>query len=465
VFLFIIVGAAGIFIAQRQRQVAGPVAPNAPASNPKAAQELAKSCTLSFVVPEPTPTPSPSPSPVPKEKAECESKETFYATAISSDAEATPSGVALSGKIGPTTPVPVGTVIEYRITVAAKGTTTGDVTVIDTLPDAVEYLPDAESNSAWIVNEKGDLTINLGVLEEGTQVLKIVAKVVKATDGMSGSALRFINKVSVITAPATPSGPEYLSECKVTNVLPEPTPTPSPTPTPTPSPSPTPTPSPTPGVTPSPTPTPTPSPSPTPGVTPSPTPIAYTCQSPCDTDEQCQTGNASHFCSQEYGNTCRLYSNPSDEDCEPAVATYACNSACTTNEQCYGANPNYVCSGGMCRLDSNLPATNCLPIAYVPPAPAVGCNEVCETNADCDQTDHVCVTTSTGENRCRHQDYVNSSTCSAPPATQTVYTTTVAQVQPELPQELPQSGAFNLANWLKAGLVTLGLGAALLLLL
>ncbi|MCB9800968.1 MAG: hypothetical protein H6773_02195 [Pseudomonadales bacterium] len=441
VFLFVIVGAAGIFVAQRQQQVAGPVAPNAPESKPKASLATERSCTLSFIVPEPSPTPSPSPSPVPSEKAQCESKETFYESTI------TTSQDAVAQKIDPTTPIPLGALIEYRITVSAKGTTTGDVRVIDTLPDAVEYVEDAQANSDWIIDEKGRLTINLGVLGQGSQILTIVAKVVKVTDGMSGSALRFTNSALVITEPKTPSGPLYSSECKVTNLLVEPTPTPTPTPTPSASPSPTPT------------------PTPTPSASPSPTPIAYTCLSPCETDEQCQTGNASHFCSSDFSNTCRLYSNPSDENCAPAPETYACNSDCTTNSQCYTANPNYICSSGKCRLAENVSATNCLPVGYIPPAPAVGCNEICETNADCDQTNHVCITVSTGENRCRHQDYVNSTTCSAPPATQTVYVTSVAQVQPELPQELPQTGAFDLANWLKAGLVTLGLGAALLLLL
>lgn len=456
VFLFVIVGAAGIFIAQRQRQVEGPVAPTAPSSRPQAASDAIETCTLTFDVPEPSPSPSPSPSPVPEDKAECISKETFYASATTSATTRNRAGaVATASQLLPRDPIPTGTVIEYRITVGTEGTTTGEVTVVDTLPDAVEFLPDAEANTpGWEVDGDGRLVMNMGVLEEGTYELVIVVKVIKETDGMSGSALQFTNSVVVSTEPLTPSGPVYASECSVKNTLPEPTPTPSPSPSPTPSPTPSA----------SPRPTPSPTPSPTPGVSPSPTPITYTCGSSCETDEQCHTGNAGHFCSEEHNNTCRLYSNPSSDSCTPQVDQYACNSNCTTNEQCYTANPNYVCSAGKCRLGENTSATNCLPVAYVPPAPAVGCNELCATNADCSQTDHVCVTTSTGENRCRHQDYVNSSTCSAPPATQTVYTT-VAQTQPVLPQELPQTGAFNWANWLKAGLVTLGLGAALLLLL
>jgi len=341
-------------------------------------------------------------------------------------------------------------------------TTTGSVIVTDTLPPEVLFNEASDRNDQkWNVIDISTIEVDLGVLNPGEYMLTFGAFI--AEDAFTTiDELEFTNNVSVVTLAATPTGADYQSTCDVTHAIPEPTPTPSPTPSVSPSPTPTPTPTPTPSVTPSPTPTPTPTPSATPS--PSPTPIVYTCQSPCETDAQCQTGNASHFCSSDYGNTCRLYTNPSSDTCEPQVETYACNSTCSTNEQCYTANPNYICNDSACRLAENTPAVNCLPLAYVPPAPSVGCNEVCATNSDCSQVDHLCYTTSTGENRCRNQDYVNSDTCSAPPATQTIYTT-VAQVQPELPAELPQTGILDVANWLKAGLVTIGLGAALLLLL
>ncbi|NCN07037.1 MAG: hypothetical protein GW946_04335, partial [Candidatus Pacebacteria bacterium] len=92
-----------------------------------------------------------------------------------------------------------------------------------------------------------------------------------------------------------------------------------------------------------------------------------------------------------------------------------------------------------------------------PPPPAVGCNEVCSTNADCSNSDHICYTTPEGENLCRLANYLNSTTCTEPAQ--------VVVVQPELPPELPQTGPADWLNWVKTGLVTLGVGAILLLLL
>lgn len=174
--------------------------------------------------------------------------------------------------------------------------------------------------------------------------------------------------------------------------------------TPTPSPSVTPTPTPT--VSPSVTPTPTPTPSSTPGVTPSP--------------------------------------------------TYSCNSSCSTNAQCATANSNFICSNGSCRLSSNPSSTTCS---------TVGCNEVCSSNSDCSNTSHIC-----SGGRCRLDSNPDSSTCTPPSTTTTTTTTTVAQQtgtpsQPTLPAELPQTGAEDFGTWLKAGVVILLGGAALLLFL
>lgn len=64
---FFIVAMLGVLIALRQRQTAGPVAPNAPESRPAAAEQTSPNCTISFTVagPSPSPTPSVSPSPSP----------------------------------------------------------------------------------------------------------------------------------------------------------------------------------------------------------------------------------------------------------------------------------------------------------------------------------------------------------------------------------------------------------------
>lgn len=210
-------------------------------------------------------------------------------------------------------------------------------------------------------------------------------------------------------------------------------------------------PSPTPRVSPSPTPTPTPS------VTP--TPQTYSCNGGCSTDEQCRTVNAGYICHPDL-KVCRLDTNRNSTSCQPSTNTYACNSTCTTNAQCQTANGGYICSNGQCRLGSNPTATSCLPTTYVPPTPTVGCNQVCANNADCTNPDHICATTAEG-NRCRLADYTNSESCSRPP--QSVPST--PGQQPELPQELPQTGALDFGVWVKAGLAALGIGAVLLLLL
>lgn len=88
------------------------------------------------------------------------------------------------------------------------------------------------------------------------------------------------------------------------------------------------------------------------------------------------------------------------------------------------------------------------------PTPAPGCNETCATNADCSNEQHICVDTSSGK-RCRLESYINSETCTEP----------TASTQPELPQTLPETGPEDWLKWLRAGLVTLGIGTFLFLLL
>lgn len=215
---------------------------------------------------------------------------------------------------------------------------------------------------------------------------------------------------------------------------------------------------PTPTPSPTSTPRPTATPSPTATVTPSPTTTpSYACNSGCSTDAQCQGVNAGYICHPDL-KVCRLDTNRNSSSCQAPANSYACNSSCTTNAQCQTANGSYICSSGQCRLDSNPAASNCQPNNYVPPTPTVGCNQVCSSNADCSNPDHICSTTGNG-NRCRLADYTNSESCTKP---QTVST----PGQPTLPQELPQTGAFDDFNlWIKAGLAALGIGAALLLLL
>ena len=127
-----------------------------------------------------------------------------------------------------------------------------------------------------------------------------------------------------------------------------------------------------------------------------------------------------------------MESNPGDNQCKPKETVPPTTPPAT--------NPPAT----------NPPATN--PPATNPPAtPAPGCNDLCEINADCSNIDHICVTVATGENRCRLAEYVDSINCTEP--------------QPELPTVLPETGPADWLNWLKAGLVTMGIGTALFLLL
>jgi hypothetical protein len=238
--------------------------------------------------------------------------------------------------------------------------------------------------------------------------------------------------------------------------------------------------------------------------TPTPTPT-YACDSSCDTDANCQTVNAEYICSSEYGDKCRLDSNRVSDVCEAKEDTFACDSPCDNTDECKTANSNYKCSttyGDVCRLASNEGASNCLPVNYVAAPTLSGCNDTCDSNSNCMYSNYICYTANSSNNVCRLDQYPNSDTC-RPPAVVNAYVPPARQVyipteqvvyvqqnpttyspeipvfiptpapradytplaQPDLPAALPQTGPADWANWLKAGLVTLGLGAALLLLL
>jgi hypothetical protein len=151
---------------------------------------------------------------------------------------------------------------------------------------------------------------------------------------------------------------------------------------------------------------------------------------------------------------------------EKEETVYSCNSSCDNTAQCQTANSNYICieDGGQrfCRLADNPDNLSCQPAQATPTpsptpetTPAPGCNELCQTNADCSNINHVCLTTADGTNRCRLESYPDSTTCTVP----------VAQTQPVAPAELLVAGPADWLNWLKVGLITLGIGTALFLLL
>ena len=182
-----------------------------------------------------------------------------------------------------------------------------------------------------------------------------------------------------------------------------------------------------------------------------------------------------------FTNTATITTNETtNHSCEiPLKVTqpeYSCNSTCEVQADCSSLGEDYIChptgtNSSACRLADNPNDVDCKPAKIIPPTtppptgpatpgptPAPGCNEICTANADCTNSAHICVTTNDGSNRCRLAEYTASTTCTEP----VVATTTQ---QPVLPETLPQSGPADWLNWLKAGLITLGVGTALFLLL
>ncbi len=186
---------------------------------------------------------------------------------------------------------------------------------------------------------------------------------------------------------------------------------------------------------------------------------AFTCNANCATSSQCQSANADFICSADNNNRCRLKDNESSENCQPK--TFACNSSCGTDADCRTVNAGYSCvntsEGNRCRLSTNQSATNCQ-AATPTPTPASGCNQKCVNNADCSNPSHVCHSTGSSS-VCRLAEDVNSTTCSVSTSV------AVTPSQPVPPAELPQTGPENWSNWLKSGLVVIGVGAMLLLLI
>lgn len=190
---------------------------------------------------------------------------------------------------------------------------------------------------------------------------------------------------------------------------PTPTKTPTPTPTFTPSPTPTRTPTPTPTFTPSPTPTRTPTPTPSPTKTPSPTPTRTPTPTPTFTPSPTPTKT----------------STPT-----PTIAL------------------------------SPTPTPTFTPT----PTPVIGCNKPCTQNADCSNSQHICVEIS-GQRVCRLQTHVFSETCS--PATPTPTPTATATVTPSVTPGLPDAGSSAVSGVVAvtAGLGILILGSLVFLLL
>lgn len=296
-----------------------------------------------------------------------------------------------------------GDILTYRLKVTATETTNGAVKVTDVLPASVTY---DSPITAGVTHAAGTVTADLGVMgSTTTNKEKIIEFKVKVKD--TAASGDFVNTAAVTT------GGIAGNSCPVTLR------------------------------------------------------IAYACNTGCITDAQCASAGTNFICSAENGNTCRLSSNPTSASCEGAAPTYSCNSSCENDTQCQGSagSPNYVCAntndGKRCRLKDSETQVNCQATSTPTPTPTIGCNVNCSTNADCTNPSHICYTTSDGSQKCRLDTNPSSASCvnAGTPVASTI------PGQPELPEELPQTGPEDWINWLKAGLITLGIGAALLLLL
>jgi len=205
-----------------------------------------------------------------------------------------------------------------------------------------------------------------------------------------------------------------------------------------------------------------------------PATVTSACQEACTTNADCADSN--HLCFDTGSSkVCRLAANPTNLECKAATTTAACQEACTTDTPC--ADSNHTCfntgNGNVCRLASNTGSTTCSPATG---GGTVGCQATCVSNADCTSPAHICYATDTGS-VCRLETNPTSTTCRAAIAdgggtetgTRTTTTTTetakggtVAVGQPELPAELPQTGAGDIVKWLGPGIGALVLGALLL---
>lgn len=221
--------------------------------------------------------------------------------------------------------------------------------------------------------------------------------------------------------------------------------------------------------------------------TPQPTPTAQplTCNSFCESTTDCTNSLGEGYECYDVSDTesrCRLSANTASELCEE-VATVSCNSSCEVvddKDPCTDQlGDKYYCSqtyDNTCRHVDYPAEADCEKTDYVPPTPAPACNDVCETNSDCANPDHVCYETSDGK-RCRLDEYVWSSYCVKPeeitqerqvfvPGTEVVEETVTNTVeQPELPKELPETGAGDIAQFavIAGAIFATALGLLLLL--
>ncbi len=170
----------------------------------------------------------------------------------------------------------------------------------------------------------------------------------------------------------------------------------------------------------------------------------------CDNDEDCEDnlicvdadGNNRYCAKESYQDACA--DDPDEETCCEAPATVTPTTTLTTT-------PTVTPTTTVTATPTNK-TTTVTPTATVTTIiTTVGCNETCKANADCSNVSHICY-----GGQCRLDVNPTDSQCKLPNGETTIVR----------PVTVPtQSGPANWANYVKAGLGTLGIGALLLLLL
>lgn len=492
IIAFLLVASVGVFIAQRQQQVSEPVAPNAPVSTPSAAGGD-NSCLLEFSVAPPDGV------------ANCESKKAFTVSPELKDSKVIANNELL----------PRGTEFFYQIKVSASKLTSGNVDFSDQLPEALTFVNDPANTAGLTYDETTKtLTKSLGQMQPN-QVIKINFKVKLLDDAELGS---FSNSASIATAGSGQQEPvqctsilgvepegKAVCDAKTAYTLGENGEIGKEIPA---------------GSSVNPgeklvyriavsTKEPTMGgvvvvdtlPSKvkfveaiTEGLThedgvvraetnefkyhetkdddggsPEATPSAQVVKVYYDFIVQVDASASAGVLTNNVSVANEGDGDGSDaSSCslELVIPENKCNDACTVDAQC---PKDLACVDSVCRLPENPTDTQCKPKSAPKPTPTptpppvIGCNDDCGVDSDCSNANHICYNTDAG-GKCRLASNVESLTCTNPTTSAPVITPPPTQ-QPELPPELPQTGWTELGNWLKAGLVTIGVGVGLLLLL
>lgn len=183
-----------------------------------------------------------------------------------------------------------------------------------------------------------------------------------------------------------------------------------------------------------------------------------TCGSTCTATTDCSSGNICDA-GKCVLNACANGASCTSNRCQ----TTGCGSACTATSECPADN---TCTGNVCVLNAcangaSCTSNRCTVTTTTVTPPAIGCNQTCATNADCQSSNHICVDTDSGR-RCRLESNINSTTCSTAVSEGT---TIPANGQPDQPETLPVAGSADIMRAFLIGLFAVVLGVVGLLLL